>query len=241
VRTVQGEIERALTLIIREPIRTAAAGRTDQGVHASGQVVSFEASRPLDPRRLIEGIQGICKGEIRVRRCDEAPSDFHARHRAIWREYRYRLCERPSALWRGLAWQGPPLPALPLLRASTEPLLGRHDFTGFANASPEIVDPVCHLIDARWDCWEEGFLFTIRADRFLYKMVRTIVATLLREAGPPGGGHARIAEILAARLRSLAAPPAPACGLVLAAVGYDPPWPQPASGRPARDRSDGSG
>lgn len=225
VRTVQGEIERALSLIARRPVRTAAAGRTDRGVHAHGQVVSFQIDDPLAPQRVIAGIQGICGGEIRVRACDEAPPGFHARHRAIWREYSYRMCERPSALWRGLAWQGPSLPSLPLLRAAAEPLLGRHDFAAFANASPDQLEFDCNILDARWDCWEAGFIMRIRADRFLYKMVRTIVSSLVRAAGS-GEGAAGIAEILASRSRQRAAPPAPPCGLTLEAVGYDPAWPR---------------
>jgi len=225
VRSVQGEIERALLFLAREPIRTTAAGRTDRGVHARGQVVSFESFAPLDCRRLIEGIQGICGSEVRVRRCEEAPPGFHARHDARWREYHYRICDRPSAIWRTLAWQGRHFPALPALRSATEPLQGAHDFTSFANASPDNSDPNCNVLDARWECWEEGFLFTLRADRFLYKMVRTIVGTLAREARPDGGGPARVKEILAARSRRAAGSPAPAAGLTLHAVGYDPPWP----------------
>jgi tRNA pseudouridine38-40 synthase len=230
VRTVQGELERALALILREPVRTAAAGRTDVGVHATGQVVSFDASRSLDCRRVIEGIHGICGGEIRVHRCEEAPPDFHARHRAIWREYLYRLADGPTAVWRSVAWQVPRVPPLPLLRVATDPLLGRHDFSAFANASSDNSGPTCRVIEARWECCEGGFLFTIRADRFLYKMVRTIVSTLVRESGSGGGGETGILRILSSGVRRNAAPPAPPQGLVLARVGYDPSWPGPEPG-----------
>jgi tRNA pseudouridine38-40 synthase len=225
VRSVQGEIERALGLLTRAPIRTAAAGRTDRGVHAVGQVVSFDAPGMLDPRRVIEGIHGICGPEIRVHRMEEAPRDFHARHSAVWREYRYRICLHPSALWRGQAWQGRRWPSLPALREATLPILGSHDFSACANSSPDEVSPLCAVQTAEWDCWEDGLLFTIRADRFLYKMVRTIVGTVVRESRDGGGGAARVAEILAARRRHDAGPPAPAAGLVLRAVGYLPPWP----------------
>jgi tRNA pseudouridine38-40 synthase len=156
---------------------------------------------------------------------EEAPEAFHSRHDAIWREYRYRILERPSALLRERAWLPRPVPAIGPLRQATSAIVGRHDFTSFANASPDDVDPCCEILSAEWDCWEEGILLTIRADHFLYKMVRTLVGTLVRESSSDGGGAMRVAAILEGRSRQLAAPPAPAAGLCLERVGYDPPWP----------------
>jgi len=225
VRTVQGELQRALAILTRQPIRTAAAGRTDGGVHARGQVVSFQLDSILDCRRIAFGIEGIVGDEISVRRLEEAPVGFHARHDARWRLYSYRLAERPVALWRERSWHPPRFPTLPALRMASAPLLGQHDFTAFANASQDDSVPVCRLMLINWDVWEEGLLLTIQADRFLYRMVRTIVGTLLREALPGGGGAERVEEILRARSRRLAGPSAPTEGLCLEAVGYDPPWP----------------
>ena len=225
VRTVQGEIERALALLTRQAIRTAAAGRTDRGVHARGQVVSFETDGALDCRRIVAGIQGICGDELKVRRLDAAPPGFHARHDARWRLYRYRVALAASALSRDRAWH-PRIPlCLPLLRAAAEPLLGAHDFSAFANASPDDAHPVCAIDRADWECVGEELVFAVRADRFLYKMVRTMVGTLVRAAAPGGGGAATVAEILDGRDRRAAAPPAPAAGLCFMQVGYDPPWP----------------
>jgi tRNA pseudouridine38-40 synthase len=225
VRTVQGEIERALRLLTRGPIRTAAAGRTDRGVHAHGQVVSFATEGPIDCRRVKAGIHGICGRELRARRIEEAPPGFHARHDARWRLYRYRLALEPSALTRERAWHPPIAVRLPLLRAAAAPLWGMHDFTAFANASDDNGHPVCMIDRAEWECTGDELHFTVRADRFLYKMVRTIVGTLVREAAPGREGAAAIARILADGDRRAAAPPAPAAGLSLMAVGYDPPWP----------------
>jgi tRNA pseudouridine38-40 synthase len=226
VRTVQGEVERALGLLTRRTIRTAAAGRTDTGVHARGQVVSFEIEQPIDCRRVIAGIHGICGPEIRARRVEEAPPGFHARHDARWRLYRYRIALAPSALTRARAWH-PPLPLrLPLLREAAMPLMGSHDFSAFANASRDDAPPVCEIVRADWECAGPEIHFTVRADRFLYKMVRTMVGTILREGVPEGGGAAAIARILADRDRRAAAAPAPAAGLCLMAVGYEPGWPR---------------
>jgi tRNA pseudouridine38-40 synthase len=224
VRTVQGELERALRLLARRPISTAAAGRTDRGVHAFGQVVSFETDARLDCRRMIAGIQGICGRELRARRVEEGPDGFHARHHARWRQYRYRVALEPTALGRDRAWH-PACPVrLPLLRAAAGAVLGEHDFSAFANASPDETHPVCRIERADWECIGEELHFTVRSDRFLYKMVRTMVGTLVREAASGGGADA-VARIIAGRDRRAAAPPAPAAGLCLMAVGYEPSWP----------------
>lgn len=223
--TVQGAIERALMLLTRQTVRTSGAGRTDRGVHARGQVASFRIDTLLDCRRVIAGIQGICGHDIKVRRMEEAPERFHARHDALWREYAYRLLEHPSALERDRAWRPPCVPTIARLREASVPLVGHHDFSAFANASADEVDPRCTILSAEWDCWEGGLLLRIRADHFLYKMVRTIVATLVRESITGGRGAEGIGEILASGSRSRARPPAPAAGLCLERVGYDPPWP----------------
>jgi tRNA pseudouridine38-40 synthase len=227
VRTVQGEIERALALLSRERVVTVGAGRTDRGVHARGQVVSFDVARPLDPRRVIAGIHGICGPELRARVLEEAPPGFHARHDARGRTYSYRLLAGPSSLWRAYAaLPGRPV-SLSSLRSASVAILGTHDFRAFANASPDEVDPRCTVTLARWDAWEEGLRFRIQADHFLYKMVRNLVGTLLREAASGGGGARAIQDILAEGLRERAAPPAPAHGLCLETVDYVPPWPLP--------------
>ena len=164
LRTVQGEIERALSLITRQAVRSAGAGRTDRGVHARGQVVSFDLDRPFEARRLGAGIEGICGDDLNVRCLEIAPEGFHARHDARWRTYCYRILARPSSLWRNRAWHPRSLAPLPALRRASDPLLGCHDFTSFANASPESGPAHCTIEQVRWDCWEEGYFLTVRAD-----------------------------------------------------------------------------
>jgi tRNA pseudouridine38-40 synthase len=163
---------------------------------------------------------------MRARRFEEAPESFHARHSACWREYSYRILLQPSSYHRDRAWWVPSLPGLGRLRASAEALLGAHDFSAVANQSSDPVDPVCTVTRADWGIWEGGLSFVIRADHFLYRMVRTIVATMIREARPGSAGADGIAALLATRNRALAAAPAPAHGLCLEEVGYDPQWPR---------------
>jgi len=116
VPTVQGAIEHALKLLARREVRTVGAGRTDRGVHATGQVVSFDLPGRIDCRRLAGGIHGICGPALRVRRCEQAPHAFHARHDSLWRVYSYRILDRPSALWRLRAYLPRTVPPLAELR-----------------------------------------------------------------------------------------------------------------------------
>jgi tRNA pseudouridine38-40 synthase len=224
VRTVQGEIDRALSILTRESVRSAGAGRTDRGVHARGQVVSFQLENAIDGRRVVAGIHGLCGGDLRVQRLEQAPDRFHARHDALWRAYSYRLLDHASPLWRRRAWHPPSLPPLPLLREMSEVVRQGEDFTSLANLSPENGTCRCRILSVEWTAWEEGLLFSIRADRFLYRMVRNLVATLVREASA-GRSPEAMRDLLAARDRRAAASPAPAEGLCFEAVGYDPPWP----------------
>lgn len=225
VRTVQGDLERALAILAREEVRTVAAGRTDRGVHARGQVASFHLDAAIPCERWVQGLNGICAPDLRVLRLEEAPSGFHARHHARWRLYRYRISLSRSATERTRAWWLRVPATLPRLRTAAAPLLGPHDFSAFANQSPDDPDPRCDVARADWEATAEGFAFSVRADRFLYKMVRTLVGTLVREAGEGGGGAEAVARVLVSRDRRMAAPPAPAWGLSLEAVGYEPPWP----------------
>ena len=227
LRTAQGELQRALAVLLRHPVATAGAGRTDRGVHARGQVASFRTDEDLDTARIAAGIEALTERSLGIRRLERAPERFHARHDAIWREYRYRILPRRSPLGGARAAVVAPMPSLPLLRAAAAPLIGSHDFRAFANRSTEETSPICRVVDASWQAWgEEGIELSIRADHFLYKMVRNLVGTLIREVRRSGiDAASRIAAILEGGERGAAGPPAPAHGLRLERVGYDPAWP----------------
>jgi tRNA pseudouridine38-40 synthase len=220
-RTVQGELERAIAAALGgEPVTVNGAGRTDAGVHARGQVASFLSATAL-PARAVAAIAGReLPADVRIVDAREAGSGFHARHSARARRYAYRLLEADDVLLGRFAWW----PMKPLdgeaLNRAVAPLLGRHDCRAFEAAGSSPVNPECAISLARWERCEGGWRFDVRADHFLYHMVRNLVATALRAAALPDPA-AHVAEVLASRDRSRAAGTAPARGLCLEEVEYE--------------------
>jgi tRNA pseudouridine38-40 synthase len=149
----------------------------------------------------------------------EAEPGFHARFDAMRRAYRYLVVPRPSALRRGYAWIRPVRAGLAALQECVRPLLGAHDFVSFSRQGSDPGSTRCCVWRAGWRERRGGFRFDIEADRFLYTMVRRIVATAIR-AAETGGGAKAIRAALLARDRRAAAPPAPAHGLYLMRVRY---------------------
>ena len=223
VRTVQEELEAVLSRVLREPIHLAVAGRTDRGVHARGQVANFRTSSDLSLSRLARALAGLLPGDVSVRGIAEVPPSFHARHSAVERRYQYRLLDGPSATWARRAWwPWARLDPAALTRAYA-PLLGEHDFRSFAGKSPgqEEEHGRCRVTRIEFVRWEEGVLFAIHANRFLYHMVRNLVGTAIAITRLRLAADA-LPEILAARDRRRAGPTAPAVGLSLDEVLYPP-------------------
>lgn len=219
-RTAQGELERALaTALGLQELAVNGAGRTDAGVHARGQVASFRAGTAL-PARAVAAIAGRgLPADLRIVAAGEAGPEFHARHSARARRYAYRLLDHDDVLLGRFAWcPGAPLDGDALNRAAA-PLVGRHDCAAFEAAGSSPANPECDITLARWERWEGGWRFDVRADHFLYHMVRNLVGTLLRAvARPDPAGH--VAGVLASRDRARAGPTAPARGLCLEQVEY---------------------
>jgi tRNA pseudouridine38-40 synthase len=227
LRTVQGDVEDALRRITGECIRIAGAGRTDAGVHATGQVATFTSGSELSLDRLRDALNAVLPRDVVVRSAREVPAGFHARFSALTRTYRYSVWtgEAPSALWRRFShrWRGP-LDRDSLERA-TEAIIGTHDFASFAgvnSAASEAPKTTIRSISAATWCLRGDMLeFTVSANAFLPHMVRNLVGTLLLV----GGGRLDergFREVLAARDRRVAGPTAPARGLCLAKVEYAP-------------------
>lgn len=220
-RTVQGELTRALETILGHEVRTAAAGRTDAGVHALGQVASFATTNPIPPAALVRGLNSLLPADMRVDRAGEAPAGFHARHSARTRTYRYHLARRPGPIRRRYAWIVPRAPGARALQAATEPLLGRHDFAAFTSGEGRDGDTTCRIDRAEWRETGDRLVLVLTADRFLYRMVRTIVGDLVALAR---GGRLDAAEMAA--LLEPGAPrhpsaPAPPNGLFFVRAAYD--------------------
>lgn len=220
--TVQGELERAIQAITGKAIRIQGAGRTDAGVHALGQVASFRVETRIPAERLAAALNAHLPPSIRVLASAAAPAPFAARFSAHWRAYRYLLARRETPFTRGRAVVPRGWPALEPMRRALPAILGEHEFRAFT-AQPD--GPFgCRVHEATWEEWDEGFLFSIRSNRFLYQMVRILVGTSL-EIGRGRREAESLATLLEGGDRRAAGPLAPACGLYLAAVGYDPPWP----------------
>lgn len=222
-RTVQGELEDALALVLGSPVETSVAGRTDAGVHARGQVVSFVQEGVGDSTRLMRGLNGIVGPEISVLACGRAPDDFDARFSARWRRYRYLIDPRsaPDPLERAYTWHVGRDLDIDAMRTAGEGLLGEHDFSAFCRTVAGRSN-VRHLTELTLAPGEGTIAIWAQANAFCHQMVRSIVGYLF-DVGRGFSAALLVGEVLAGRDRSAVATVAPAHGLTLWEVGYESP------------------
>lgn len=219
-RTVQGEVERGLERVLGRPHRVIGCGRTDAGVHARAMVASTRTSHGMDSSELERALDAVLPEDIGVLAVRDAPASFHAQRDAVWKWYRYRVlvARRKRPLERRRVWRLGTVPALEKLEAAARPLVGRHDFASFANrGSTPGRSTVRTLHAAHWSRDGAELVFDALGDGFLYKMVRTIVATTL-QAAQTDDPAAAVAAVRDACDRSAAGSVAPAAGLTLMAV-----------------------
>ncbi len=224
--SVQGAIEAALAKLETRDHTIAAAGRTDAGVHATGQVAHCDMDKPWDPFRLSEALNFHLKPQpVSIVACAEVAEDWHARFSALERRYVFRLlCRRaPSTHDRGLVWRVNRMLDLDAMREGAAHLLGHHDFTTFRSSICQAQSPVKSLdmLDIDFiDGWSgPEFRFYVRARSFLHNQVRSFVGTLERV----GSGYwdpIDVKHALEARDRSACGPVSPPQGLYLAEVCY---------------------
>jgi len=216
LRTVAGELRRALETVLRAPVDLTVAGRTDRGVHALGQVVSYEGGLPA-----LRSLNAVLPDEIAVTAAEQAPDGFNARRDARSRTYCYRLLARPAPspfeAGRALWW---PYPAdLDALEACAAALVGTHDFTAFTPTETYHQRFERDVLHAEWRRADPVLEFWIEADTFMRHMNRVLVGTMLEVAG--GRRSVRDFErLLQGGHRSEAGATAPAHGLYLASVRY---------------------
>ncbi|MBI2166684.1 MAG: tRNA pseudouridine(38-40) synthase TruA [Candidatus Omnitrophica bacterium] len=209
--TIQAALETALSKLFNRKMKiSAAAGRTDSGVHATGQVVNFKTDSRFPPGKIQKGLNALLPREVAVKEIEEVPTDFHARYGARSKTYEYRVLNSGvrSPILNGRVYQFPYLLDLRRMKKAARRLVGRHDFKAFqASGSSAKTSIRCiHRLSIR----QKGplVIFEVKADGFLYHMVRNIVGTLLeigRGRHPAKGSRG---------------PTAPAYGLTLTEVLY---------------------
>ena len=241
-RALRGQLER----VAEHPVIITIAGRTDAGVHAWGQVVSFDirADR-ADPVALARVVNMACVPAIVVRECEIAANDFDARFSARSRSYRYTVINRPlpDPFLAPTTWWVPQPIDVKALHLGCDPLIGGHDFSSFCRKPKTDLEfsMIRRVRDARWHELGDGILrFDIEANAFCHQMVRSIVGTLV----DMGRGRLRpgeMATILAARDRSLSGVVAPAQGLCLWEVGFGEVHPETPGGAGKSGELPGSG
>jgi tRNA pseudouridine38-40 synthase len=221
-RSVQGELEQAISRMTRQPITLIASGRTDAGVHAAGQVANFICVTHISPEAFEKGLNSMLGEAIVIHRCEIVPDSFHSRYDAVCKTYRYRIRNHrlPRAIGRQYHWHVRAPLDREAMQAASRHLLGRHDFTTFEGAGSPRQHSVREIQRAEWVPARDHCLdFFITANGFLRFMVRNIVGTLV-EVGQAKRSSGDIPALLAARDRGLAGPTAPARGLCLMEVEY---------------------
>lgn len=224
--TVQGAIERALARLDPDAPAIAAAGRTDTGVHATGQVAHCMLARDWAPFRLREALNHHLRpAPVAIIACARVADDFHARFSATGRQYCYRvLCRRaPATLATGQVWHLRHPLALQPMRMAAQALVGHHDFTTFRASQCQALSPEKTLdrfeVTAHDIPFGTEFRFTLAARSFLHNQVRSMVGTLAR-VGAGAWTVDDVARALAARDRAACGPVAPPDGLCLTGVSY---------------------
>lgn len=221
VRTVQGELESALDRFLGEGHQTTCAGRTDAGVHARHQVVSFQVQQVPDLDRLRRALDGMLGGEVSVWAASVAADGFNARFSPAWRAYRYFVDARPAAdpLKRSWVWHvGRPLDLMDMGRAAVG-LSGRHDFASFCRHRPG-AGTEREVLESEWRVENDLVVYHVRARAFCHQMVRSMVGFCV-DVGLGRASAESVGEVIDARDRQMVGTVAPPHGLVLWEVGFE--------------------
>ncbi|RMH20354.1 MAG: tRNA pseudouridine synthase A [Gemmatimonadetes bacterium] len=236
-RTVQGVLEAALERLTGAPRPVIGSGRTDRGVHATGQVAAVTVPDRWDAGSLRKALNAVLPDDVWVAHAEAVPLEFHPRYDALRRSYEYRVGtseQSRSPFHRRTCWPLGRELDRDALDAAAAALPGRHSFRAFARAGQPERGEYCTVEEAAWSAWGDlGVRFTITADRYLHHMVRYLVGTQVEIAL----GRRQVADL--GRLlddpdAGTTSPPAPPEGLFLTHVEYGPP---PYTGRPHEDRA----
>ena len=219
--TIQATVETVLSQITQAPTTVVAAGRTDTGVHALGQVISFRSEKTLSSHQWRRALNGLLPVDICARVVERVPEDFHARYHAREKFYEYRILNRPyrSALYRNRVWHIPTKLDVERMKQAAQFCIGEHNFSSFQGSHTDNKNPFCRINQFTL-FWKSPYLrIQIHANRFLKQMVRTMVGTLVG-VGLGKAPPTAISEILQATDRRTAGKTAPPQGLYLVKVLY---------------------
>jgi tRNA pseudouridine38-40 synthase len=221
--TVAGALSTALERALRHTVELTCAGRTDAGVHAWGQVISFDARADADLEVLQRAVNRTLRPRVVIRTAEVAPDGFDARRSAVSRRYRYTVRNHPVAdpFTAGTAWHVARPLDLAAMRLACDPLYGEHDFSSFCRRPPVPGASLVRVVrDARWVEQGDGLLrFEIEASSFCHQMVRSIVGTMI-EMGLGRRKAGEMAAVVRSRSRAAAGQLAPPHGLCLWEVTY---------------------
>jgi tRNA pseudouridine38-40 synthase len=219
--TIQAELEKALSTLLKEDVITTGAGRTDTGVHSSFFVAHFDSVKEAlsKDKGLLSSLNDILPRDIAVKEIVAVIPDAHARFSALSRTYQYHIARTKNPFSQEIAWYFRSNLDLTTMKKATELLFNYSNFASFSKTGSDAKTHLCKLYSAAWEEKENQLIFTIRADRFLRNMVRAIVGTLV-EVGRGRIGIDEFQQIIEVKNRSAAGPSAPPEGLCLTNIEY---------------------
>jgi tRNA pseudouridine38-40 synthase len=225
-RTVQGEIEKALEILLKEKIRVITAGRTDTGVHALGQVIHFDSSADITLQKLCISLNGILEKDIAIKNAYRVPPTFHARFSASKREYIYAIYNHPLRspfIFKKAMWINYKVD-MDYLKDVSRYFIGEKDFASFCKKKSSTENTVRRIDEFDITKYEEFIFFRIRGTAFLHNMIRIIVGTIF-DIYTSKMDPSSVLNIFEQKDRIAAGKTAPACGLYLNKIFYNPALP----------------
>ena len=219
--SIQEAIELAVASISGKDVRLIAAGRTDSGVHANGQVIAFDLNWQHSAKDLLQALNSNLPADIVVIRLSETERDFHPRFQAKSRKYEYYIYNRPirSPLSRFYAWHVARPLELDMMKLAASSIIGTKDFATFGQP-PQGVNTIRQVITADWLLQDDLLVFSIEANAFLYRMVRSLVGSM-KMVGEGSWTADNFVDALEAKDRNRAGRTAPPCGVFLKSVSYE--------------------
>ncbi len=218
-KTIQGEIEAALTRLTSQKVTLHTAGRTDSGVHALAQTANFKIDHTLPVEKYRDGLNFYLPNDILIATAEVVDEQFHSRYSAIYRKYRYLIASEKSAINRFRRWEVTEQLDLASMNNAAGWLIGERDFASCCVISSQKENNECILYDSAWTESNGILIYDVTANRFLHNMIRSLVGLMYR-LGRHDIGIKQFREIISSGDHRLIKKTAPACGLYLVGIGY---------------------